>query len=86
MCARRRTHFLCIAKESKQRKATPLSVTRSLAAGNLLLRAPGGVRAKLASLRFAQTARGPFSARHPQKQARPKGMGRHSAGLLIAKR
>ena len=23
MCARRRTHFLCFAKESKQRKATP---------------------------------------------------------------
>ena len=27
-CARRRTYFLCFAKESRQRKATPLSATR----------------------------------------------------------
>ena len=70
-CARQRTYFLCFAKESKQRKATPLSVTHSCAVGNLLLPMSGGGRAN--SLR--SNKHGPFSACHWQKQARPKGMG-----------
>jgi hypothetical protein len=45
MCARRRTHFLCFAKESRQSKATRLPVTRSVAAGTLLVLALDGVRA-----------------------------------------
>ena len=71
MCARQRTDFLCFAKESQQRKATPLPVTHSCAVGNLLLPMPGGGRAN--SLR--SNKHGPFSACHWQKQARPKGMG-----------
>ena len=76
MCARQRTYFLCFAperrpKESQQRKATPLSVTHSCAAGKLLLPMAGGGRAN--SLR--SNKHGPFSACHWQKQARPKGMG-----------
>ena len=35
MCARRRSHFLCLGKESNQRKPTPLAVSRSVAAGSL---------------------------------------------------
>ena len=35
MCARRRSHFLCLAKESNQRKATPLAASLRFAAGNL---------------------------------------------------
>ena len=33
MCARRRSHFLCLAKESNQRKATPLAVSPALRFG-----------------------------------------------------
>ena len=35
MCARRRSSFLCLAKERNQRKATPLAVSLRFAAGNL---------------------------------------------------
>ena len=33
MCARRRTYFSCLAKKSRQKKATPLSVSPSLCYG-----------------------------------------------------
>ena len=35
MCARRRSPFLCLAKERNQRKATPLDVSLHFVAGNL---------------------------------------------------
>ena len=69
MCARRRTHFLCFAKESQQRKATPLPATRSVAAGDLFQNPASGVRAN--SLR--SNKHGPFSACGVLKQARAEG-------------
>ncbi|MFT4193862.1 hypothetical protein, partial [Ottowia sp.] len=41
MCARRRSSFLCLAKERNQRKATPLAVSLRCAAGNLRCSRPG---------------------------------------------
>ena len=41
MCARRRSPFLCLAKERNQRKATPLAVSLRFAAGNLRCSRPG---------------------------------------------
>ena len=40
-CARRRSPFLCFAKERNQRKATPLGVSLRSAAGNLRCSRPG---------------------------------------------
>ncbi|GEM_PF-1245492 len=57
MCARRRSHFLCLAKESNQRKATPLAATLRFAAGNLRCSRPGCAAELTARLqRSAQTA------------------------------
>ena len=47
---RRATYFLCFAKESKQRKATPLSASLRFATGNLRCSRFAG-SAELASLK-----------------------------------
>ncbi|TAJ56149.1 MAG: hypothetical protein EPO53_40970, partial [Variovorax sp.] len=49
---RRATYFSCLAKKSKQKKATPLSVSLRFATGNLRCSEKAGVR----RTRFAQTA------------------------------
>ncbi|TAJ66515.1 MAG: hypothetical protein EPO53_05465, partial [Variovorax sp.] len=41
---RRATYFSCLAKKSKQKKATPLSVSLRFAAGNLRCSEKAGVR------------------------------------------
>ncbi|VTU13960.1 hypothetical protein RA8CHR_00350 [Variovorax sp. RA8] len=48
---RRASHFLCLAKESNQRKATPLRASLRFAAGNLRC----SLQAGSAQTRFAQT-------------------------------
>ena len=54
MCARRRSPFLCLAKERNQRKATPLDVSLHFVAGNLRCSVLGrrcGTRCAAAPLR-----------------------------------
>ena len=61
MSPRRASHFLCLAKESNQRKATPLRVTLRFATGNLRC----SLQAGSAQTRFAQTR----AALHPPEAA-----------------
>jgi hypothetical protein len=57
MCARQRTYFLCFAKESRQRKATPLPVSLRCAAGNLRCsRQAGSARNSLHCVSLKQRA------------------------------
>src|SRR5215207_7817099 len=55
MSPRQASHFLCLAKESNQRKATPLCASLRFATGNLRC----SLFAGSAQTRCAQTARGP---------------------------
>ncbi|VTU20380.1 hypothetical protein RA8CHR_02120 [Variovorax sp. RA8] len=76
---RRASHFLCLAKESNQRKATPLAATRSEAAGNLRC----SLFAGSAQTRFAQT-RAALIREKLRSSARPEGTWnptRHGASL-----
>ena len=68
--ARRPTYFLCFAKESRQRKATPAVCVPALCAGQPVVLALGGVRAN--SLR--SNMRGPFSALRCAPRHRQKGL------------
>jgi hypothetical protein len=73
MCARRRSYFLCVAKESNQRKATPLAATLRCAAGNLRCSRPGCAAELTARLqRFVQTAAASQSTKrmHPAVHSR----------------
>ena len=73
MCARRRSHFLCLAKESNQRKATPLAATLRCASGNLRCSRPGCAAELTARLqRFVQTAAASQSTKrmHPAVHSR----------------
>jgi hypothetical protein len=69
--ARRRTHFLCFAKESKQRKATPTGCVPPLRCGQPAVLTFRGVSSKLASLKqgralIRETLR---SSAHPEGAA-----------------
>jgi hypothetical protein len=71
--ARRPPYFLCFAKESRQRKATPTVCVPTLRVGQPAVLAPGGVRAN--SLR--SDMRGPFPARRCAPRHRQKGLVAH---------
>src|SRR5215207_2804556 len=61
MSPRQASHFLCLAKESNQRKATPLCASLRFATGNLRC----SLFAGSAQTRCAQTARGPDPRKAP---------------------
>ena len=68
---RRATYFSCLAKKSKQKKATPLSVSLRFAAGNLRCSEKAGVR-RTRCTSFRSDSCGPYPAfpcapRHSQR-------------------
>ncbi len=72
LCARRRSSFLCFAKERNQRKATPLSASLRCAAGNLRCSRPG-CAAELTALlrRFVQATTASQMTRRAHAALRP---------------
>ena len=99
MCARRRSFFLCLAKERNQRKATPTSATPALRAGANLRRASVGVgrrnslcccAAPLRQLRpiSSRSACMLRCTRHPARttpQAQPQGVLNSHTGHRVAR-
>ena len=83
MSPRRATHFsLLRQRKVSKRKATLLSVTPALRSGATCdARAGRGPR----ETRFAQTARGPFSARHCASRHGQKGTRNHHTGHRCAR-
>jgi hypothetical protein len=67
---RRATHFSCLAKKSKQKKATSLSATRSCAAGNLRCSLQAGSAQTRLRLKHAR----PFFRLKLRSSARPEGI------------